>query len=295
MEPERGGASVRFRSEKAGPLIGRITKAGARAFAVAMLIALPALLLRTVSVDTTQMVAFVALLAALFIFVEYVGTFPSFIEFRNAPPYNRLRFTALFMTVVLLTAISRGDTDQTLFSEVLAGIGARIGHVMDFAVSPVRLMVLVLPQDAPLEDLQNVRIHAGLAYVISMLSMLIFATLVRITNWPIRKGAFNFWVNLPLFDPTAGGNVIRRLKRDAHVNVALGFLLPFLIPAVMKTVTDIADPIRLGDPQTLIWTMTAWAFLPTSLIMRGIALGRVAELIEENRRRASAQAELQTA
>ncbi len=125
--------------------------------------------------------------------------------------------------------------------------------------------------------------------------MLIFAALVRMHDWPVRRSAFNVWINLPLFDPTAGGDVICRLKRDARFNVALGFLLPFLIPAVMKAATAIADPITLGDPQTLIWTMTAWAFLPASLMMRGIALGRIAELIEEKRRRAYAQAQLQTA
>ena len=100
-------------------------------------------------------------------------------------------------------------------------------------------------------------------------------------NWPIRKGAFNFWVNLPLFDPTAGGDVLRRLKRDAHVNIALGFLLPFVIPAVMELASEMIDPLSLANAQTMIWTMSAWAFLPASLIMRGVALGRIAGLIEE--------------
>ena len=52
-----------------------------------------------------------------------------------------------------------------------------------------------------------------------------FLVLVRIMNWPVRQGAFNVWVNLPLFDPTAGGDVIYRLQRDARINIALGFLL----------------------------------------------------------------------
>ncbi len=276
-------------------MIKRIIGAGARAYLVAMFIALPALMLRSVSTDTTQIVALLALLAAVFTFVEYFSAYPSFVEFRNAPPFNRLRFAALFLTVVLLTAISRGVTDPTLFSETLTGLGGRIGHAMDFPFSPVRLMVLVVPQDASLVELEKVRTHAGLAYMISFMSMLIFAALVRIMNWPVRKNSFNFWINLPLFDPTAGGDVICRLKRDARFNVALGFLLPFLIPAVMKAATAIADPITLGDPQTLIWTMTAWAFLPASLMMRGIALGRIAGLIEEKRRRAYAKAHFQTA
>lgn len=51
----------------------------------------------------------------------------------------------------------------------------------------------------------------------------------------------------------------------------------------------------MDDPQTLIWTISAWAFLPASMIMRGVAMGRVAEMIEEKRRRAYAQTEAQVA
>jgi hypothetical protein len=75
------------------------------------------------------------------------------------------------------------------------------------------------------------------------------------------------------------------------VNIALGFLLPFLIPAVVKAAADLLDPITLENQQTLIWTITAWAFLPASMIMRGIAMHRVASLIEDKRRRAYAAAD----
>jgi hypothetical protein len=125
----------------------------------------------------------------------------------------------------------------------------------------------------------------------SLIAMTAFLVLVRILGWPARHGAFNVWVNLPLFDPTAGGDVLQRLKRDARINIALGFLLPFIIPAVVKATADLIDPISLENPQTLIWTISAWAFLPASMIMRGIAMGRIAEMIEEKRKRAYANAE----
>jgi hypothetical protein len=44
------------------------------------------------------------------------------------------------------------------------------------------------------------------------------------------------------------------------------------------------QPLQLTSPQTLIWTMTAWSFLPASLFMRGIAMGRVADMIADRRR-----------
>ena len=58
----------------------------------------------------------------------------------------------------------------------------------------------------------------------------------------------------------------------------------------MKGAAGLFDPITMDNPQTLIWTMSAWAFLPASMIMRGIAMSRVADLIEEKRMRAYAEA-----
>ncbi|KMK66441.1 hypothetical protein [Puniceibacterium sp. IMCC21224] len=273
----------------------RIIGAGGRAFLVAVLIALPALMLHDGSTDRTQMIALLALIAAILTFSEYVSAYPSFLEFRDAGPFNRLRFAALFATVFALTMISRGQIQPTAVSTALGNLGGQVGQAMDFPFSPVRLMVLLVPSDAPQSALSQVRTHAGLAYLMSLLTMLVFVAIVRLLNWPIRRGSFNFWVNLPLFDPTAGGDVLRRLKRDAHVNVALGFLLPFLIPAAMSVVSQLMEPVSLSDPQTLIWTMSAWAFLPAGLMMRGVALMRIADLIEEKRRRAYAQADLQIA
>ena len=84
--------------------------------------------------------------------------------------------------------------------------------------------------------------------------------------------------------PTAGGDVVARLQRDARFNIALGFLLPFVTPALLRAAATLFGAVTLESPQTLIWTVTAWAFLPASLFMRGIAMGRVAELIEDKRR-----------
>ena len=65
---------------------------------------------------------------------------------------------------------------------------------------------------------------------------------------------------------------------------------------MIKLASDFVNPIALTDPQTLIWTVSAWAFLPASMVMRGVAMARIAELIEEKRRRVYANAEaMQTA
>ena len=272
-----------------------MVKAGTRAVLVAVLISMPALLLPQTTADATQFIALLALIGALLAFVEYVGDYPSIIEFRDAPPFNRLRFLALFATVLILTLISRGEVAPSALSDSLQGLGHSIGEVLDFPYSPVRLMVLGASADLTVGQGEMIRTHAGIAYLVSLLATAGFVLVVRVLNWPTRSGAFNFWVNLPLFDPTAGGDVLRRLKRDALVNIVLGLLLPFLIPALMKLATAAFAPISLANVHSLIWITSAWAFLPASLIMRGVALMRIAELVEEKRRRAYAQADLQAA
>lgn len=262
-----------------------MTGAATRGFLVALVIAIPALMLPEVASDSTQITVLVALLAAFLTFVEYNSSAPSIVEFRDAAPFNRLRFVALFATVFLLTMIYKGKVEPTGLTEALTSIGTIVGNAIDFPYSPVRLTVLMLPEDASLETVRSVRTAAGISYLSSLIAMTAFIIMVRVFGWPARKGAFNVWVNLPLFDPTAGGDVLARLQRDARINVAFGFLLPFIIPAMVKVASSVLNPVSLDNPQTLIWTMSAWAFLPASMIMRGIAMHRIAEMIEEQRRR----------
>ena len=269
-------------------VIARMTSAAARAILVALLIAVPSLVVPGVSMDTSQITVLIALFAATLTFIEYNAASPSIVEFRDAAPFNRLRYAALFVTVLCLSYILKGKVDPTVTTQALTSIGTIVGNSIDFPYSPVRMVVLMLPDGSEEELVQSVRTAAGMAYFSSLCAMTAFLFLVRILGWPMRHGSFNVWVNMPLFDPTAGGDVLQRLHRDARINIALGFLLPFMIPAVVKAASDLLNPITLDNPQTLIWTMTAWAFLPASMIMRGIAMHRIGEMIREQRERAYA-------
>jgi hypothetical protein len=258
---------------------------------MALMIAIPALIVPGMTADATQATVLIALLASFLTFVEYNSISPSIVEFCDAAPFNRLRFAALFATVFMLSMICKGQVDPTLTTKALTSVGTIVGNSIDFPYSPVRMVVLTLPAGTDYEVVEIVRTAAGLAYLASLSVMAAFLVLVRILGWPSRKGAFNVWVNLPMFDPTTGGDVLNRLNRDARINIACGFLLPFAIPAVVKLAADLINPISLENPQTLIWTMSAWAFLPASMIMRGIALQRIAEMIRDQRKRAYATAE----
>jgi hypothetical protein len=143
---------------------------------------------------------------------------------------------------------------------------------------------LMMADSADAAQAQAVRTAAGMAYLISLVSLAVFVVMLRAGSWPRAGVPFNVWVNLPTFEPSAGGDVVERLNRDARINIALGLLLPFLTPAVVSLSSSGFEPLQLATPQTLIWIMTAWAFLPASLFMRGIAMGRVAGMIRDKRR-----------
>ncbi len=258
---------------------------------MALLIATPSLMLPSVNADASQIVLLLSLFAAALVFIEYFATYPSIIEFRYAPPFNRLRYVAVFLTVFMLSSIARAGTDPNALNGLIRSIGTLLGGLLDFPYSPVRLVMITLPTEMNLHDFSFVRIAAGMAYAFSLISLGVFYFLVRGLDWPARNGAFNVWVNLPLFDPTAGGDVLPRLYRDGRLNIVLGFLLPFLFPAFFKAISDVANPLNLADPQTLIWTVAIWAFFPAGLVMRGLAMVRIASMIDENRKRAYAVAQ----
>ena len=283
------------RIEGSRAVISRLAGAILRAILVVLLIATPSVLLVNTSTDTTQIVVLVGLLAAAFTIVEYNSAYPSLVEFRDAPPFNRVRFFALYATVFALTVIARGEANPTTITLFIEAIGSRIGELIDFPYSPVRLVVLMMPEGADAALIDSVRTAAGLSYLVSILSLATFVLILRGTGWPRQLGGFNVWTNLPTFDPTAGGDVVGRLNRDGQINLILGFLLPFIIPAFVKLASDMFNPISLANDHTLIWTMTAWAFLPASLLMRGIAMMRVAQMIADQRARAYAIAKAEGA
>lgn len=277
-------------------MFARITGAATRGILVALLIALPSLLLPVSATDSPEIIVFMALLGGALTFAEYFSSYPSFVEFRDAPPLNRIRFAAALVMVATLSLLTRHPLDPTSLTALIQNLGSRLGDMLDFAYSPIQLTVLMLPAQTAPETIATVRSAAAIAYVLAASSILCFALAIRVGNWPLANGAFNVWVNLPLFDPTTGGDVVTRLQRDARKNIIVGILLPFTIPALIKLASGFLDVTQLTAPQMLVWMMTGWAFVPASMIMRGMAMLRVADLIAEKRRVAYADAKnLQTA
>lgn len=262
----------------------RLAGALSRAVLIMVLVLAPSMLVPGLSSDAQQTAALVAIFAAALTFAEYNADCPGLIEFRDAPPFNRMRFLLLATTLLALSLIERGRFEPNTLTQLVEAVGALIGQAMDFPYSPVRIATQALSPDATEAEIAIVRTAAGMAYLTSLIALLFFSFQMRIGNWPRRGRVLNVWVNLPTFDPTSASDIVARLERDARINIALGFLLPFIAPALARFITGGLDPAGLTAPHSLIWTMTSWAFLPASLFMRGIAMMRVAQMVRDKRR-----------
>jgi hypothetical protein len=264
-------------------VLSRLAGAIVRAFFVLILLMTPSLLLPGVTQDSKQIICLLGIMAAAITFMEYGSRYPSLIEFSKAPPFNRIRFVSLFLSLFLLSVLFRGIYEPTTLTRVVGAIGLLIGHVIDFPYSPVRLIILLLPDPSNVQHVNLMRAATGLSYLIALTTLAVFLIAMRVAGWPNKTEAFNFWTNLPTFDPTMGGDIVARLNRDARINIMLGFFLPFFLPTVARAASGWMDGSMMETPQTLVWMIAIWAFLPASLFMRGIAMNRIAGMIDEKR------------
>lgn len=268
--------------------MGQFLGALLRAVLVGLMVSAPALLLSSARSDSEQIVVLFAIFAGILVLVEYAARYPGLVEFRYAPPYNRLRFGALFAMLVLLSYLFRGENHPGTFSHFVVALGALVGGIADFPYSPVRLLLLTLPADTPVAQVAMLRAALGIGVLVMLATLVAFLLSIWRSAWPLRHRAFNVWINLPTFDPTAGGDVVERLERDARINAILGILLPFLVPAGLLLAGSLINPLSEAGTQTQIWIVAIWAFLPLCLLMRGMALARLARIIRNQRRRDTA-------
>lgn len=255
-----------------------------RASLVALIAALPQLLLGHGPGGASQVVVLVALLAGLYTFSEYAAEAPSLVEFRDARPYNRLRVATLLAALVVACAMLRPDWSSAAAAAPVRWLGEAWARVLDLPWSPVHHLLSTLPDGATPELAGALFAAAAAAYGLSLLMVLAFALVIRLRRWP-GQPAFNVWVNLPQFDPTTGGDVVKRLQQNALVNVSLGLLMPLFVPIVADVLQVAFEGAVLRDPAALVWVVVAWAFLPASLAMRGLALHRLAQMIAAHRAR----------
>ena len=264
--------------ERKQTVASRVSGALFRAILVGVLFALPAFVVPGIASQNGTVIFIISLSMMIWTFMEYASVSPSLIEFRNAPPFNRIRYMSLLVMVYCLSLIQSHMFVPHNTTTFIHNVGAIIGFSIDQPGSPVRLMMMQFPLVADNIPYATFLASTGIAYFISLVSLVIFMAVFFLRRWPSNKEPFNVWLNMPNFDPTTTDDVVGRLSRDARINIVLGFFLPFLIPPVIGVLFRFVGVSPFNDPYLMIWVTAAWAFLPSGMIMRGVAISRVAQM-----------------
>lgn len=246
---------------------------------------MPAFLLPGASRAAQEISLILGAIAGAFTLFEYASSHPGLIDFRFAPPYNRIRFITFFALLASLVFLCRAETGADAFSADILAVADQAVAVTNVFLSPVRVAVEVIGAEESEAHRALLARAAAVSFVISFASFLFFAILLWLFRWPVGRDNFNLWVNLPTFEPSSGRDVERRLFRDGFANILVGLGLPFVIPVIASRAGGWFDPSVLQNHQPLIWGCAVWAFLPASLIIRGAALVKVGWLVKRARGR----------
>ncbi|MFT6886440.1 MAG: hypothetical protein ACJAWZ_002655, partial [Paracoccaceae bacterium] len=80
-----------------------------------------------------------------------------------------------------------------------------------------------------------------------------------------------------------GAEVERRLFRLAFGTIMVGLGAPYALLALASQAKGVFVPAPLLNPLVLVWGATIWAALPMYLVLRGVAIAKIAWLIRRAR------------
>ncbi len=264
-------------------MLKRLLGAIIRACLVVVVIAAPAFLLPNVSVSSQEISLIVGGIAAAFTLFEYASTHPGLIDFRFAPPYNRVRFVAFACQILALIFLCRATEGNDSFSATVLDWSDRSIAWLDYPLSPTNVAADMIAAGESEQFTLLIKRAAAISFVITFLSLAFFAVLLWLFKWPVGRKDFNLWVNLPTFEPGYGRDVERRLQRDGTINVLVGLGFLYLLPVIVSRASGWFDPSVLTNYQPLVWGATFWAFVSGSLVIRGAAILKVSYLVKRSR------------
>ena len=247
-----------------GRALGHRTLGAALRAAIAVaVVAVPSFVVPTVGVGTAEVVVLTAIIAGAVVALEYGASSPALVEFRHAPPYNRIRVSALASMTLLGAAVI---DPASAWAGLAQATGGAVATAFDAPWSPVGALLDAAPAAAgPM---------AGAAVLCGTVAILAFA---RVGGWPGERADLNVWANLPTFH--ARGDAAARLRAHAGVNAALGIGAAYALPSLAVWLQPLHGLRAAENDLLLVWAVALWAFLPTTLILRAIALRRVAAMV----------------
>lgn len=266
-------------------VLGRFLGALFRAFLVLVVVAAPAFLLPGISTAAQEISIIVGAIGGAFTLFEYASSHPGLIDFRFAPPYNRMRFLTFAILIAALIFVCRASAGADPFGANVLAFADNMQAIVDVPLSPVNIAIALIGEGGSDAFRTLLGRAASVSFVIAFVAFLFFAMMLWLFRWPVGRDSFNLWVNLPTFEPSSGRDVERRLYRDGFANILVGIGLPFMIPVIASRSGGWFDPSVLQNYQPLIWGCAVWAFLPASLIIRGAALLKLGWLVKRARGR----------
>ena len=196
--------------------------------AASFVLLVPSLMLVDVASDATYFVLISSLLMGFIVFSDYYNSYPSILEFRDAPPFNRIRFLHGILSVYCVA----GVFEDFIFGSGTSNLGQFsmfLGRILDFTGSPIDMLMMSIPSDLPKPVYQSIRAAGGITLSLSLVAIVSFFAYIKFTHWPVARGQFNVWVNLPMMDPTRGDDLAKRMRRRSQINIGFGMVFLFAV------------------------------------------------------------------
>lgn len=223
------------------------------------------------------------LIAAIVILIEYSTRTPSMIEFSMAPPYNRFRMSVfVLVTILLVTTINPTQSTGPLF-DIAGSVTNSATFILGEQSNAVRRLVLSFgPRSAEQEALIAKLATSGL--FVSFVTVALFSIILWLQKWPLGRDGFNLWPNMPSFHARAGHKTETRMIQVALITLLLAISLPFVLPQLLLMTRALTGYEFAENSLSVFWVITIWAVTPAMLLMRSLALLKVAFLIDHLRK-----------
>lgn len=257
-----------------------------RALVVVAIVTIPSLLLTDAPAGAVEFSLIIGAIIGIFTVFEYGSGSPGFVDFRFAPPYNRFRVFTITLQIVFLSLVCRAMALDVQSASIL-NLAQNIAEQLDFPYSPVAHAINVILETTPFSSASTILLvyTISISFAVGIGLTGIFAILLWVFNWPTNRATFNLWVNLPMFQPSEGKYVVKRLRRDATINIVVAIILIYLLPYVPKLGFDWFKVDLFETDQSIVWTTTLWIFVPSGMIARAFAMQKIARIIGRAQRR----------
>lgn len=261
-------------------MLNRLIGAVFRAVVVIIIIALPSFILPGSTLNARELSLIAGGVVGAFTIFEYAAKSPGFVDFRFAPPYNRMRVAIIASELLVIAFYFR---DLALGGPMVE-LGQQAAALVEIAGSPVGMTLDKFADTLTPGQLDRLGTAMSLAMLLAIGLSCLFAILLWISRWPVDRAGFNLWVNMPNFEPSEVGKTERRLYRDGILNILFAPLILFSAPYVLPLVSQALGSSLLHQEQSVVWLAALWAFVPASLIIRGAAILKIRAILRQAKR-----------